>query len=442
MFRLVYNLLFHVGYLLMLPRFLLRMRRRGGYRQDFGERAFRLSETKLRRLSDERRIWIHAVSVGEFGVANAFMAEWRTRHPEDGFVVTVNTSTGHALAEKALTERDVLLYPPLDSPGIVRKALDTLHPRALVLVETEMWPNLLWGCRKRGVPVMLLNGRISDRSFSRLQKVGFYTRRIYPLVDRFCMQSEGDAERVRVLGAPEDRVCVLPSVKYDGIVRDPAEEAVRRERLLDSGFLSEDSVVIVGSSTWPGEERVLAEAVQALRTEYPAVKLILVPRHFERRAEVLGDLKAVGVSAVCWSEATPEALAGAEVLVVDTTGELKHFTGFADRVFIGKSLFQTEGQNPLEAANAGKWICTGPGMDNFRQIMSDLRAEEAVMEISEAEELEMALRCSLSEPEVAEAQGQRAKAVVDSHQGSLAKSAGTLLEMLEPNSRRDAETGR
>jgi 3-deoxy-D-manno-octulosonic-acid transferase len=423
---LIYNVLFHLVYLLMLPKFLLRMRKRGGYRADFGERLFRLSEEKVNRLSEGRKIWIHAVSVGEFGVARAFMAEWRSRHPDAGFVVTVNTSTGHRIAEEALTERDVLLYPPVDSPLIVKKALETIQPLAMVLVETELWPNLLWGCRKRGVPVMLLNGRMSDRSFGRLHKVSWMTRRLYPLVDRFCMQSEQDADRVRDLGAPQGSVEVFHSVKYDGMSRDQEEELSRKDRLESAGFLKESSLILLGSSTWPGEERLLVEAFEELRESFPDVCLIVVPRHAERREEIRSELKERNVRAAFWTTATDAELGEAEVLVVDTTGELKHFTGLADRVVIGKSLYRKEGQNPLEAANAGKWILTGPGMDNFRPVMQDLREAQAVMEVSCAEEVTMALQCSLTDTAAAEAQGVRARAVVESHRGSLARSADEL----------------
>ena len=200
MFWRIYNLLFHVVYLLMLPKFFLRMRRRGGYREDFSERWFRVSEEKQQKLSEGRKIWIHAVSVGEFGVARSFMAEWRNRYPEAEFVLTVNTSTAHEMAKKSLNENDVLLYPPLDSPWIVLKALRTINPIALVLVETEMWPNLLRACRKLQIPTLLLNGRISDRSFQRLIKVPFYTKRLYDLVDTYCMQSVADAGRAIQLG--------------------------------------------------------------------------------------------------------------------------------------------------------------------------------------------------------------------------------------------------
>lgn len=427
MFWFFYNLLFHLVYLLMLPHFLLRMRRRGGYRKDFGQRLFRLSEGDLKRVSEGRKLWVHAVSVGELSVGLAFMKAWREKHPETDFLVTVNTSTAHKIAEEKLDARDVLLYPPVDSPAVIRKLLNTVDVQGLVLVETEMWPNLLRQLNAKGVPVMLLNGRVSDRSFRRLQRVPFYTRRLYKRVTLYAMQSQADADRVKGLGAPAERVKVMHSAKYDVAQRNETEENKRRARLLDSGFLDEDSVILLGSSTWPGEEKVLMDFWKRERETFPKLRLILVPRHFERRDEVLADAEALGIQMGCWSAGGGE---GAEVLMVDTTGELMHFTGLADRVFVGKSLFRTEGQNPLEAAHAGKFIVTGPGMDNFRRIMQDLREADAVMVAGTVDDLHQQLRASLETPEPARLQGERAAALVQSRQGALARSVEAFGELL------------
>ncbi len=431
MFWPVYNLLFHLVYLLMLPKFLLRMRRRGGYRKDFGERLFRLSEEKQQQLSEARKLWVHAVSVGEFGVARSFMQEWRRRHPDTQFLVTVNTSTAHRIAEQHLGEGDVLLYPPLDSPLVIRSLLNTVELEGLVLVETEMWPNQLRMLQQRNIPVMLLNGRISDRSFRRLQKVPLFTRRIYPLVNLFCMQSEEDAERAKGLGAPAQRLQVMHSAKYDVAAADASEEEQRRRRLQDSGFWKAGELLLLGSSTWPGEERVLMEYLQQRRTqEGPAIRLVLVPRHFERREEVLAEARALGLDLAFWSEANTETLGQADVLMVDTTGELMHFTGIADRVFVGKSLFLPEGQNPLEAAAAGKWILCGAGMNNFRRVIQDLKEADAVQMAQDEESLVQALDLSLKAPDAAEAQGHRARELVDRNRGALARSADALEALL------------
>jgi 3-deoxy-D-manno-octulosonic-acid transferase len=225
-------------------------------------------------------------------------------------------------------------------------------------------------------------------------------------------------------------VKVLHSVKYDGLTRDMDEEALRKRRLIQSGFMAEGDVILLGSSTWPGEETALVKAFLAIREDVPTLRLVLVPRHAERRRDVLSELESLNVTVACWSDASDQILANAEVLMVDTTGELKHFTGIADRVFVGKSLFRPEGQNPLEAAFAGKWICTGPGMSNFRTILEDLHEAEAVMQVQDEDELEMALRCSLEDREVADLQGERAAKRVLTRQGSLSASADELTRLI------------
>lgn len=418
MFWIGYNILFHAVYLLLLPKFFWRMRRRGGYRRGFFQRVFRVSEADRARLSEDRKLWVHAVSVGELHVGLAFMKLWRETHPGVSFLLTVNTSTAHALAEKALDSRDVLLYPPVDSPWVLRRMLDTVRPRALVLVETEMWPNLLRALHRRGVPVILLNGRISDRSFDRLRQVPWLTRRIYPMVSLFCMQSEEDARRAKQLGAPPGRVQVFASGKYDVPPAEPAEESARREALQRMKILTPQSRILVGSSTWPGEEAVLARIYVALRERFPEFRLILVPRHFERTDEVQADLARTGLETLRWSAGEQEAGPNT-VLVVDTTGELRHFTGLAEMVLVGKSLFRSEGQNPLEAAAAGACIFTGPGMDNFREVMADLREAGGVWEVGDESELLQAVMHVLEDPQKGRAPGSRAAEWVDAKRGAL-----------------------
>jgi len=430
MFWFVYNLLFHLVYLLMLPHFLWRMWKRGGYRKGFLQRAFVLSRAERARVSEGRRIWVHAVSVGELSVGLAFMREWRKRHPEAAFLVTVNTSTAHRIAEEKLDARDVLLYPPLDSPPVIRRLLKSVDLEALVLVETEMWPNLLRLLRGRNVPVMLLNGRVSDRSHRRLKQVPSYTRRLYPLVDLYCMQGERDARRAVDLGAPRERVRVMHSAKYDVADRNAEEERSRWEALRSRGFLERDSVILLGSSTWPGEEQALMRMYHPMRKEYPRLRLVLVPRHFERTPEVLAEAEDLGLRCARWSEWERFRGKAPDVVVVDTTGELMHFTGLARVVFVGKSLFRLEGQNPIEAAHAGCFLVTGRGMDNFREVMEDLRSVKGVKEVKDAVDLELTLRDALDAPQEAADQGRRARELVRSRRGSLRRSADELEKML------------
>ena len=426
----------------MLPRFLWRMRKRGGYRDGFFERVFRLSPEKKAQLAHlpqevpqelpqaAARIWVHAVSVGELQVARAWMRAWREAYPQARFVLTVNTSTAHRIAAEALAPEDVLLYPPVDSPLVLKRFFRQVKVRMLVLVETEMWPNMLRACQQRQIPVVLLNGRVSDRSFRRLRKIPVITRRVYPLVNLYCMQSGMDAERVRILGAPADAVKVFHSHKYDLGERDPAAEAARQQQLQDLGFLSADSVVLLGSSTWPGEEAALARIFQQARKTHATLRLILVPRHFERTHEVEADLQALGLTWWCWRDLPEAPESVAEVLIVNTTGELRHFTALAQQVFIGKSLFRSEGQNPLEAAHAGCAIYTGRGMDNFRRIMEDLREADAVTEVQDETDLAARVQEGLAQPEAARARGQRAQALVARRKGSLQRSVVEIAKLV------------
>jgi len=415
-----YNLLFHVVYLLMLPHFLLRMRRRGGYRKGFAQRLFRISETDRARLSEGRKTWVHAVSVGELNIGLAFMKAWRERHPEAQFLLTVNTSTAQAIARANLDPRDVLLYPPVDSPPVLSRLFATVDVERLVLVETEIWPNLLRAARRRDIPIVLLNGRVSDRSFARLRRIPWLTRRVYPLVSLFLMQSRRDAGRLASLGAPEERIRVLPSTKFDLAEADASEIASRREALLACGYLAEGSRVLLGSSTWPGEEAALARFWRERREGHPELRLILVPRHAERREEVCAELAGLGLKVCCWSAFAESCGAPFDVLLVDTTGELRHFTGLAEWVFVGKSLFRSEGQNPLEAAALGRAVYTGPGMDNFREVMDDLEGAEALRRVPDEAGLFAALGEALAHPGAAAEMGARAAALVRERQGGLA----------------------
>lgn len=432
MFWFAYNFLFHIAYLLLLPHFLLRMRRRGGYRHGFGERIFHLSPEKAAVLQQGSWFWVHAVSVGEVNVALSWMRAWRESHPGTRFLLTVNTSTGQAIARAHLHPDDLLLYPPVDSPPVLRRLFTRVRIQAVLLVETEVWPNLLRQATRRHLPVFLYNGRVSDRSFRRLRRIPWLTRRIYPLLDLCLMQSADDAERIAHLGARSDRIRTLPTSKYDVDPPVEAEIARRRQQLQDCGWLPARSLVLLGASTWPGEEAALAGIAADLRRGCPGLRLILVPRHAERAAEVTAELAAAGHSVARWSQ-PGSVTAAAEILLVDTTGELRHFTGLADWVFVGKSLFRPEGQNPLEAAVAGKTIFTGSGMRNFHEVMEDLRGADAVREVADPDALKAVFELALQDPAAAAAMGTRARALVETRRGGVALAVAAVAAQLSGN---------
>ncbi len=424
----LYQVLFAIGFTLMLPHFLLRMRRRGGYGPGFGERFARYSPEVAAKLAAGPRIWVHAVSVGEVHVALGFIREWRTRRPDARFIVSVNTPTGRGVAEKQLSPEDVLIYFPLDFPPVVNRALGALRPAALILCEGELWPNLIRGCARRRIPVASINARMSDRSFRGYSRARALTRRILPFFTRFCAQGPEDGRRLVALGAPPDRVRVVGSAKYEAAVPDPGAAERARAFLRSAGF-PENATVLVGGSTWTGEEAVLLDICRGLRADFPALRLVLVPRHAERAPEVVTELEARGVPYVRRSGG-PAPSTPPEVALIDTTGELMGFYGAADLVFVGKSLTQHGGQNPIEPALWSRPILVGPNMENFRPVVADFLETSAIRQVPDAATLAAALRELLADPARRADLGARAGAVVRAKSGAMRRTVDDLMQAL------------
>lgn len=421
----LYQILFAIGFAAMLPRFLWRMRRRGGYGAHFGERLARYAPDVAARLSETRRVWVHAVSVGEVQVALSFMAEWRRRRPDARFVLTTTTPTGRAVAAKRMDARDVLIYFPVDFPPVTRRALRAIRPRALILVEGELWPNLIRRAAQDGVPVALINGRVSERSFGGYRKLLAFTRRVLPLFSRMCMQGPADAARLQALGAPPERLRTMGSAKYELAPPPPSVEAGARTFLDAAGFPA-DRVVLVGGSTWAGEEAALLSVYGALRAEFPSLRLVLVPRHAERAEEVVRTIEAAAVRYVRRSRPPSPGGAPAEVALVDTTGELMGFYAAADLVFVGKSLTQHGGQNPIEPAWYGKAVICGPHMENFVPVMEDFSAGAALTIVADEAALRDAVRALLRDPARRADLGRKAGLVVAARAGALRRTADEL----------------
>ena len=428
----IYNVLFFVGFTLLLPHFFWRMRRRGGYARNFLQRIARYSPEAQKRLGEVSRVWIHAVSVGEILVAERLIRELRAAMPDLRFLVSTTTSTGYALADRRLDPQDALIYVPADLPCIIRRALNRIRPRALILVENELWPNLIRQCRRRGIPVCMVNARISERSFRGYRRVRLFTRALLPQLQAFCAQSEVDARRLVALGAPPDRVRVLGSAKYDlETGGDGAEERARS--VFRAAAASPQAPVLLGGSTWPGEEEALLDAYRELRVKWPDLWLVLVPRHAERAGDIEREILARGLSLVRRSELRPDAPPFSlrpDVLLVDTTGELRDFYAGATVIFVGKSLTRHGGQNLIEPAVFGRAILVGPFMENFAAILNDFRTAEAVVQVADAAGLQQALGELLSDPARREALGRRAAEVVRNKAGAVRVTVDILRPFL------------
>lgn len=411
----MYNLMFPVLFLAMLPYFLFRMWRRGGYAAGFMQRLAVYDDTLMARISERPRVWVHAVSVGETYVALRFMEEWRQSEPEVAFVITVNTSTAHALAANAMNKADVLVYFPVDFPFVMRRVLRMLNPRMLVLTECEFWPNLIRLAKARGIPVLLINGRMSDRSFKGYHR---YRRLFTPLlnmVDHLCVQGPQDHERYLALGAVPDRVQLTGSAKYDVALKEPGDP-VKAAAILSSAAIKAGEMILLGGSTWPGEEEILLDYYRQAEIRFPGLKLVLVPRHAERRDEVVALIERSGLSYVQRSKG---GAGEAGVLLVDTTGELKHLYTAATVIFIGKSLTQHGGQNIIEPAVCGKPVVVGPNMENFADIVREFKAAEALVQVGTESELCAMLDQLLGDGARRASVGQRAAELVAKNRGSI-----------------------
>ncbi len=423
-----YNLLFLLVMTVLLPKHLWRMWKRGGYRRGFMQRfgcyGKRLPPPRKRSAG---RIWIHAVSVGEMFIALRFLDLLREKFPAHDFVLTTNTSTGHALAAARVQPPDILLYFPLDLPCIMRRVFRNLDPRFILLMECELWPNMLREAKRRTIPVAVVNARLSDRSFAGYRKLRFLFRRATDNVHAVYAQTERDAQRFRDLGMPPERVHTVGNAKYDLAGVDPhADRLARAAR--DAAAIPPNALIVLGGSTWPGEEETLMNILPRLRQAVnEPVCLVLVPRHVERCPEILESARRHNLEVVTRrdSQRIP-ATNPPDVFLVDTTGELQHLYAMATVIFVGKSLTANGGQNPIEPAAHGRAVVVGPHMENFTEVVSDLRHADAIVRVHNAGDLEQQLIDLLQHPEKREQLGKRATAAVQQYRGALRRTAQTL----------------
>lgn len=414
-----YNLLFPVAFLLLLPKFTARMLKRGGYKKHFEQRLGIYGHGVRAMLAEGPRIWIHAVSVGELFVALRFIEEYRKQNPDARFVVSTNTSTGHSLAEQKLDSRDVLIYFPVDLPWVMHRALNAIRPLMLILVECEFWPNLVRQAHRRGIPVSLINGRISDSSFKGYMRLRPFTRRLLELIDPVCVQGRQDADRMIAMGARPATVQTLGTAKYD-LPPPDADAATSARAVLRSLAVPDDALILLGGSTWSGEEEALCKIYKTLREKHPALFLVLVPRHAERRDEVQKAVEDQGLSMALRSAGATSG-AAPDVLVVDTTGELMSFYAAADVVFVGKSLCEHGGQNPIEPALFGKAVVVGPNMENFPSVMDDFLSAGALRQADGFQTLGKTIAELLSDSEARRKLGDAARRVIENHRGVITR---------------------
>ncbi len=422
----IYNLFFPLVFVALLPGFLLRMLRRGGYREKFRQRFGRYSPEEQARLARGEWIWLHSISVGETLLALKLARQIREREPGKCIALSVTTSTGFAVAQPHTNDWLEIIYNPLDAPWIVRAALDAVRPVRLIFIEA-IWPNLLAAAKRRGLPVTFLP-RLSPRSAARFRRARFFTGPIFRLLDALAAAEPEDREAWQTLGVEPARLHVTGNAKFDAAAPTGGRTAEFRALLRDLG-VPDDAPILLGGSTFPGEERILADALRELRTRWPALFLILVPRHVERAAAILAELEPTGLRLAVRSRLStrnqkPET---SDALLVDTTGELRDWYTLATVVFIGKSLTATGGQNPVEPVLAGRPVIFGPHMENFAPIVARWLAGDAAVQVRDAAELRSQLATLFADAPRRAQLAERARAIAAIHSGATERAVGVLL---------------
>lgn len=432
MVRTLYNVLFTVGFWLAAPYYFWRMRRRGNWRAGFRQRFGRYDTKFKQSITNRHVLWIHAVSVGEVNLCTQLIRALEPRLPNVKIVVSTTTTTGMAELQRKTPSHIGKIYYPIDRKPYVARALGAVKPIAILLMEAEIWPNFLWRARNLDIPVFLINARLSERSYRWYRRLGWFFRPLFASFAGVGAQNEADAARLRELGCRPEVIRVVGSLKYDAAQLEE-RTALDVPSLLQQVGVAVGRPILLGGSTHPGEEAILAELFLRLRVRYPDLFLILVPRHFERGREVGEVLARRGVRFVYRSEITSRtAYAPGQVdcLLVNTTGELRHFYPHATVVFVGKSLTAEGGQNPLEPAAVGKPVVFGMHMENFAVIARQLVETGAALQVREAGELEAALDRLLADPALREEMGRKAVAVVRENLGAVERTVEMVLAEL------------
>jgi 3-deoxy-D-manno-octulosonic-acid transferase len=426
---LAYSLLSLVVFAVVSPYFLYQAIR---YKKYIGSLRQRLGFLPITfNVDAEESIWIHAVSVGEALTARALAADLKARYPRLRLFLSTTTIAGQQVARRSLTDVDAVFYFPFDWTFTVRRTLNLVRPRLFIMMETEIWPNLLRECRRRGIRTVMINGRISSRSYRRYRMVRPFFRRVLADVDRFCVQSEESARHLVDLGADAGVVTVTGSLKFDSLeLPTAASHGKPRERVLRFFRLSPNRTVVVAGSTLRGEEAAVLQAFRRIKQTMPGALVVLAPRQPDRFGEVERLARDAGFVTMRRSELPIDAEPRADVVVLDSIGELAQVYQLATAVFVGGSLADHGGHNILEPAIFGKPIVFGPHMRNFKEIADAFLANDAAIQVQSERELEAVMLALVTDPVRRARLGAAARALVEANRGAKTKTLEVIARLL------------
>ena len=417
--------------LLALPYYAIKMALTGKYRKSMGPKFGLVRSSTFAEMKGSPRIWIHAVSVGEVTAAEPIVASLRTHFPEACIVLSTSTETGQDMARRIVTGATSFIYYPLDIPFVVRNVITKVRPDIFILTETELWPNFIRACKAQGAKVIMVNGRISPRSYQRYAMTRFFWKNIVNLIDEMGVISEIDAERLEAIGMARSRVHVMGNAKYDSLAAK-ASPAVREEMERRLNLTEMDRVFVAGS-THDGEEKIVLYVYRRLLERYPDFKLIIVPRHPERGQAVLSLVKETGFADCMTMTEIKDGRhrTGERIIVIDVIGELFKVYSLASVVFCGGSLVPKGGQNILEPAAWGKVIFYGPSMDDFRDEKELLEKAGAGIMVKSGDELLAGILTLMSDPDMLVRKGEEGRRIVVSNMGAADRYAEMVKSHIE-----------
>lgn len=431
----LYDIAFILFAIIYLPTLIFR----GKLHKDFLERFGKFSYEKLKALAAPgKSIWIQAVSVGEVSLCKRLVPLLRLKYPDDRIVFSTITKTGNDLAKKLFAKDAVIIYFPLDLSFIVRRVVGIINPKLYVMVETEIWPNVIKEVSGRNIPSIMINGRISDRSFGKYKLARRFLKSTLARISQFSMQSKTDAERITSLGAPTDAVCVTGNMKFDVDVLMGTESSHKLKELM---ALTDEDQLLVAGSTHKGEEEMLINAFKELIEEFPRLRFLIAPRHIERTGEVEHAIKEAGfashrISELKWARNPIRVRSlgddhGDDIFILDMIGQLNDAYDLASIVFVGGSLIRHGGQNPIEPAILEKPVLFGPHMFNFREITALLLERSAAVQVADAGSLTAGLRRLLDDPKLRSELGRNAKDVIFANRGATSRNLDAISGLLK-----------
>jgi 3-deoxy-D-manno-octulosonic-acid transferase len=424
---LLYSLVTGIVFALASPYFFYQALRHNKYVGSIGQRLGYLPISF--NLDGDESIWVHAVSVGEVLSARPLISELRVRYPKLRLFLSTTTLSGQELARHSVSDVDAVFYFPFDWAFTARRTLNVVRPRLFVMIETEIWPNLLRECRRRRIKTVMVNGRISYRSFPRYRMIRPFIKRVLGDIDRFCVQGDETSRRLVELGADPARITVTGSLKFDSLESSPTPGR-GRERVLRYFRIPPGRPVIIAGSTSKGEEEPVIRAFNRVRAAGTNALLIIAARHPERFDEVERLCRHEGLVAIRRSELPIDAEPRADAVVLDTIGELAQLYQLATVVFIGGSLVPAGGHNILEPALYGKPIVFGPYMQNFGEIADAFLSNRAAIQVRSETELEETILSLIGDPVRRARVGAAARALVESNRGARDRTLAVIRDLL------------